>query len=143
MASILTPTLSPSTLLRLQNRRSYMAKAPFQQHKPLKRALSDVAMKFCPVIWLGPYIIRAHDKAEYEKDRKYVQEVYIEYQEHRSRKNSVLGAASGGGSVVDLQTYLAPVECVNWERRDLWRQERVVAVEEDDPWRLPPPNEIV
>ena len=127
-----------------------MAKAPFEQHKSKRKLLRETAMKCCPFLWFAPAIVRAHDKSEYEKDRKYVQDVYVGYQEHhRSRKNSCLGAG-GRGSIVDLNIYPAPVD---WApgvgaraRRDLWPVEKVLVEEkekEEDPWQLLPMNEIV
>lgn len=141
MAPLLESTISHETVRKLQNRRSYMAKAPFQKHKSTKKHLGDFAMRFCPATWLGPLIIRAHDKHEYKKDRKYVQEVYVEYQEHKSRKNSVVGG-SGSGSIVDLHTYPAPVEWTPLEdsKGERWRSEKART---EDPWQLPPVNEIV
>ena len=118
-----------------------MDKAPYQQHKSKKKYLNDVALKLSPATWLAPAIIRFNDKYEYRKDKKYVQEVYVEYQEHMSRKNSLVGAR-GRGSIVDLHTYPAPVERTKLEeeeKRDPWG-ELVGGV---DPWRLPPVSEIV
>ena len=65
----------------------------------------------------------------------------MEYQEHMSRKNSLIGA-DGRGSIVDLHTYLAPVEWTPLEdsRQDPWRNAKEKT---EDPWRLPPVNEIV
>ena len=102
-------------------------------------------MKLCPVIWLAPAIIRAHDKHEYEKDKKHVHGVYVEYQEHKSRKNSLVIGAGGRGSIVDLRIYPAPVEWVPAELggpwyRDPWWSETIVT---EDPWQLPPMNEII
>ena len=141
MPPLLDSPLTTETIRKLQNRRSYMSKAPYQQHKSKRKYLGDVAMKFCPATWLGPAIIRAHDKYEYKKDRKHVQEVYVEYQEHKSRKNSCVGA-SGSGSIVDLHTYPAPVEWTPLEdpKRSPWLDEKVKM---EDPWQLPPVNEIV
>ena len=140
MASLLESSLSSNSIRRLKSRHSYMTKASHQQHKSKKKLLHDTAMKFCPAIWLAPAIIRAHEKHEYEKDRKHVQEVYIGYQEHRSRKNSFVGAG-GRGSIVDLHTYPAPlewppVEDLSW---DPWRYETLM---KEDPWLLPPINEM-
>lgn len=118
-----------------------MAKAPYQQHKSKRKYLGDVALKFCPVTRLGLAIIRAHEKHEYKKDRQYVQEVYVEYQEHKSRKNSVIGA-SGSGSIVDLHIYPALVEWMPWEdpkRNSSWSEK----VKVEDPWQLPPAIEII
>lgn len=141
MVSLHECPLTTEAIRKLEHRRSYMAKAPFQQHKSKKKYLGDVAMKFCPATWLGPAIIRLNDKYEYKKDRKHVQEVYVEYQEHMSRKNSLIGA-DGRGSIVDLHTYLAPVEWTPLEdsRQDPWRNAKEKT---EDPWRLPPVNEIV
>lgn len=118
-----------------------MVNASHQQHKSKRKLLYDTALKFCPVFWFAPAIIRAHDKHEYEKDRKYVEEVYVDYQEHRSRKSSLVGAG-GRGSIADLHTYLAPTEWTPSRdlRRDPWRSDKFVT---DDPWQLPPVNEIV
>ena len=164
---MISPTLLPtsplptSTIRKLQNRRSYMARAPFQQHRSARQHLADLALRLCPVVWLGPAILRAHDMHEYERDRRRLHEVYVGYQEHRGREGGgVIGGVRGGGSVVDLRTYLAPVEGVplglmglveggevgggDGERgereRDPWWCEGVVGV---DPWRLRPVNEIV
>ena len=65
----------------------------------------------------------------------------MEYQEHKSRKNSFVGA-NGSGSIVDLHTYPAPVEWTPLEdpKQEPWRNEKVKV---EDPWRLPPVNEIV
>lgn len=137
-----SPTsLKSDTIRRLQTRNSYMANAPFQQHKSKRKFLHDKAMKLCPVFWFAPAIVRAHDKHEYEKDKKHVQDVYVGYQEHKSRKDSFVGAG-GRGSIVDLHTYPAPVEWAPAEsqQRDPWRSEKV---EGEDPWLLRPPKEIV
>lgn len=115
-----------------------MAKAPFEQHRSKKKLLGDIAMKLWPVNWFGPAIIRAHDKHQYEKDRKHVRDVFVEFRERRSRKSSVVGAG-GSGSVVDLNTFLAPVEDVPL-KGDLWRRRDG---ETADPWLLPPANEII
>ena len=138
MASLLESSMTSETIRKLEARRSYMAKAPFQQHKSKKQFLGDIAMKLCPVIWLGLAVIRAHDKHEYKRDRRYVEEVHVEYQEHKSRKNSYVGA-NGSGSIVDLQTYPAPVEWTPSDD-DPWRSEEGKT---EDPWQLPPFNEII
>lgn len=124
-----------------------MAKAPFQQHKSAKKYIVDVALKFCPAVWFGPAIIRAHDKSEYEKDRRYVREVYLEYRDRGRQKNPSFVGANGRGSIVDLRTYPAPVERTPSEAAewDPWPSEKVAMVvddDDDDPWRLPPVNEI-
>lgn len=140
MTSLLESFLTTEKIRKLQNRRSYMDKAPYQQHKSKKKYLSDAALKLSPTTWLAPAIIRAVDKYEYKKDRRYVHGVYVEYQEHLSRKNSLVGA-HGGGSIVDLHTYPAPVERtpLEEEKQDPWNEK----VRIEDPWRLPPVNEIV
>lgn len=150
-----TPLPTP-TIRKLQNRRSHMARAPYQQHRSTRRHLADLALRLCPAVWLGPAILRAHDRREYERDRRRVRDVYLGYRERRGRKGSVavLGGAGGGGSVVDLRTFLAPLEWVpvmvegeadgdgdgGGEERDPWWCEEVGGV---DPWRLRPVNEIV
>ena len=65
----------------------------------------------------------------------------MEYQEHKSRKNSLVGAR-GSGSIVDLHIYPAPVEWMPLERTkgDPWRSGKAML---EDPWQLPPINEIV
>ena len=100
-------------------------------------------MKLCPVFWFAPAIIRAHDKHEYEKDKKHVQEVFVDYQEHhKSRKKDTPVGSGGRGSIVDLHTYPAAVEWAPAEspQRDPWRSE---SVEGEDPWLLRPAGEIV
>ena len=92
----------------------------------------------CPALWLTPAIVRAREKSEYEKDRKHVQEVYVGYQEHHKdgeKKTSI--------AVADLlDTYPAPLEWVLVEDpgRDPWRYETLT---EEDPWLLPPIEEMV
>ena len=117
-----------------------------------RELIHDTALRFlCPALWLTPAIVRAHETREYEKDRKHVQEVYVGYQEHRResegeiRKGSVAGSGRGGRkvSVKDLlDTYPAPLEWVAVEDpgRDPWRYETLT---EEDPWLLPPIQEMV
>ena len=106
----------------------------------------------CPALWLTPAIVRARETREYEKDRKRVQEVYVGYQElHRKggdeKENSIGDAGGMGGgrrkvSVTDLlDTYPAPLEWVIVEDpwRDPWRYETLT---EEDPWLLPPIQEM-
>ena len=80
-----------------------------------------------------------------------MQEVYVGYQEYRreseggNRKDSVAGSGRGGRkvSVKDLlDTYPAPLEWVAVEDpgRDPWRYETLT---EEDPWLLPPIQEMV
>ena len=124
--------------------------SPRQQprNRSKKELLHDTAMKLCPALWLTPAIVRAHEKHEYEKDRKRLQEVYVGYQELHSkdgenRKDSIGGGKGGRRvAVADLlDTYPAPLEWVALEDpwRDPWRYETLT---EEDPWLLPPIEEM-
>ncbi|MCJ1454930.1 hypothetical protein MMC28_005283 [Mycoblastus sanguinarius] len=126
MFDILPSAPAELAVRKLQNRRSYMAKAPFQRRSK-KRALGDTVMKLCPATWLGPVIINAHDKYEYKKDRQRTEEVHVEFLERR--KNSV---STNDAVLADMETYPAPIEWCPYDGRD-W---------ERDPWRLPPMEEI-
>ena len=143
MGPLCESSLTTSTILKLEARRSYMAKSPFQQHKTKRKFLSDAAMRLHPATWFAPALIRAHDKYEYKRDRKYLQDVYVEYQSHKIQKNSFIGA-NGSGSVVDLRTYLAPVERTALEEEysewDPWVFAGVVL---EDPWQLLPVEEMI
>lgn len=103
-----------------------MKKAPFQR-KSKKKAIGDAAMKLCPTTWLGPVIIKAHDKYEYKRDRKHTQEVHKEWQGKRGRS----GKSTTVNSIVGLETHPAPVE---WSPLD--------GEEDADPWALPPIEEM-
>ncbi|KAF6236261.1 hypothetical protein HO173_005892 [Letharia columbiana] len=131
-------TLLPTTPLQRLRARPSSPPARAPPHGP-KPHLAALALKLCPAIR------RAHARHEYEKDRARVREVYAGYQERRRRNKGggdVVGGARGGGSVVDLRTYLAPVEWVPLERgRDPWWSEEVLG-EGGDPWRLPPVGEV-
>jgi len=119
MLDILPSKPAETALRKLKNRRSYMNKAPFQR-KSKKKALSDAALKLCPASWLGPAIIKAHDKYEYKRDRKHTQEVYTEWQEKRGRSGKFTSANS--------------MVTVEWSPLD--------GDVEGDPWALPPIEEI-
>ena len=112
---------------RLRNRCSYMAKAPLQW-KSKKKALHDKALKLAPATWLGPTIIKAHDRYQYRKDRKHTQAIYEEYHERRENSGSTI-------AIKDLETQPAPLE---WPLLDEDGFER-------DPWKLPPisSNDVV
>ena len=113
-------------LMKLQSRRSYIAKAPYQR-KTKWKALRDKGLKLCPASWLGPTILKAHDKHQYKKDRQHTQEVFVEWQEKRGRS----GKSTIVNSVVGLETHLAPLE-------------HNPLVEDDgrDPWALPSIEEM-
>lgn len=126
MLDILPDHPAETALKKLHHRRSYMAKAPYQRRSKWK-ALHDKGLKLCPASWLGPAIIKAHDKYEYKRDRKHTQEVYIEWQEKRGR----IRRSTSANSIVGLETHPAPVE---WSPLD--------GEEEADPWALPPIEEM-
>ncbi|KAL2055649.1 hypothetical protein ABVK25_003891 [Lepraria finkii] len=112
---------------KLRNRCSYMAKAPFQR-KSKKRALHDKALKLAPATWLGPTIIKAHDRYQYQKDRELTKAVYEEYHERRENSGSTI-------AMKDLETQPAPLD---WSLMDDDGYET-------DPWKLPPicSNDVV
>ena len=104
-----------------------MAKAPFQR-KSKKRALHDKALKLAPATWLGPTIIKAHDRYQYKKDRERTQAVYEEYHERRENSGSTI-------AMKDLETQPAPLD---WPLKNDDGYEM-------DPWKLPPicSNDVV
>ncbi|CAF9939658.1 hypothetical protein IMSHALPRED_001586 [Imshaugia aleurites] len=124
----LPPQPAETALEQLHNRYSYINKAPYQRRSK-KRALYDAFLRICPASWLGPTLIKQHDKHEYKRDRKRTKEVYTEFLEKRGR--SVGGKSTSANSIVDLETYLAPLDCGAPSLDD-----------EDDPWKLPPIEEI-
>ena len=148
MASLLESSLSTNSIRKLQRRHTHMTatktSSPPRHHQlrqSKKQLLHDTAMKvLCPALWLTPAIVRAREKSEYEKDRKRVQEVYVGYQEHahydkEGRKNKSVAVEEL------LDTYPAPLEWVLVEDpgRDPWRYETLT---EEDPWLLPPIEEM-
>lgn len=124
----LPPQPAEAALEQLHNRYSYINKAPYQRRSK-KKALYDAFLRLCPASWLGPTVIKQHDKHEYKRDRKRTKEVYTEFQERRGR--SIGGKSTSANSIVDLETYLAPLDCGPPSLDD-----------EDDPWKLPPIEEI-
>lgn len=126
MLDILPSHPAETAMKKLHNRRSYMKKAPFQR-KSKRKAISDAALKLCPASWLGPTIIKAHDKYEYKRDRKHTEEVHTVWQEKRGRS----GKSTSTNSIVGLDTHPAPVE---WTPLD--------GEADVDPWALPPIEEI-
>ncbi len=112
---ILPENPSDVAIKKLRNRCSYMAKAPYQR-KSKKKAFHDKALKLSPATWLGPAIIKAHDRYQYKKDRKYTQQVYQEYQERREYSDSTIA----------MQPALVDWPIVNDEGYQI------------DPWKLPP-----
>ena len=117
---ILPEDPSDVAIRKLRNRCSYMAKAPYQR-KSKKKALRDKALKLSPATWLGPTIIRVHDRYQYKKDRKYTQQVYQEYQERREFSDSTIAIHD-----FDTQPALVDWPIVNDEGYQI------------DPWKLPP-----
>lgn len=128
LLDVLPPKPAETALEKLHSRHSYMNKAPYQR-KSRKRALHDAFLKVCPASWLGPTIIKQHDKHEYKRDRKRTKEVYTEFQQKRGRSTG--GSSTSANSIVGLETYLAPLDCGPPSLDD-----------EDDPWKLPPIEEI-
>ncbi|KAL9636653.1 MAG: hypothetical protein Q9164_002688 [Protoblastenia rupestris] len=121
---------------KLQHRQSYMAKAPYQR-KSRKRAIGDAAMKLCPASWLVPTIIKAHENYEYRKDRKAKEEVYTKYQEKRKASVSTTRTTLQS-SVDDMPLYGHPHREVK-----AWSPLAVDPLKQtNDPWVLPPINEI-
>lgn len=117
---ILPEDPSSVAITKLRNRCSYMAKAPYQR-KSKKKALHDKAMKLLPATWLGPTIIRVHDRYQYKKDRNYTQKVYQEYQERREYSDTTIAIHD-----YDMQPAPADWPIVNDEGYEI------------DPWKLPP-----
>ena len=125
MPCILTAHPAETVIRKLERRQSYMANAPYQR-KSKKKALGDVALRLSPATWFGPLILKAHERYEYRRARKHTEELYAEYQEKRSTRQS-----SMAGSTVGFDT--APAR-VHWSL--LWSDEL------NDPWKLPPIEEI-
>ena len=105
---------------KLENRRSYLAKAPHQRRSK-KKALSDTIMKLSPATWLAPVILKAHAQYEYKKARQQAENLHFQYEERRKS-----GMLMSTNSVVALETVLAPVEL-----------SPLSGGEAEDPWRLP------
>lgn len=117
---ILPEDPSSVAITKLRNRCSYMAKAPYQR-KSKKKALHDKAMKLLPATWLGPTIIRVHDRYQYKKDRNYTQKVYQEYQERREYSDTTIAIHD-----YDMQPAPGDWPIVNDQGYEI------------DPWKLPP-----
>ena len=125
-----------AAIRKLQQRQSYLAKAPYQRRSK-KKAIGDAAMKLCPTTWLAPTIIRAHDNYEYRKDRKAKEEVYMKYQEMRSASIST-AHATGRSSYDNFGVSVdGRKERSGWSFIDGDPLEKT-----DDPWALPPIDEI-
>ena len=89
------PTTS-CALHYLERRSSHLARAPYQQHRPVKQKLSDAAMRLNPTTWVAPAILRAHDVHEYKKDRQKVEEQYQSYRHgYLSRETGYYGSEDG------------------------------------------------
>jgi len=106
---------------KLENRRSYLAKAPHQRRSK-KQALTDTLMKLSPATWLAPVILKAHAQYEYKRARQQAENLHIQYEERRKS-----GMLMSTNSVVALETVLAPVELGPLSSSEL-----------EDPWKLPP-----
>ena len=127
MSTILATKTAEHAVHKLQKRDSYLKKAPYQQHKSRKQVFNDAIMRLNPCTWFAPPILKAHDRFEYEQDRRLREEVYEECQQ--KRKESLPPTKA----ILDLAIHPAPLE--------------IPKKEEDgelvDPWQLPPPSEIV
>lgn len=128
MFDILPKQPAEHLVRRLEKRQSYLAKAPYQQNKLKKKskrkALNDLIMKLCPTTWVAPVVIQAHDRWEYDRDKKYVQEVHVQYQE--KRKKDPMSTRNSIGKLVDIRPValeIGPIE----------GNDSLV-----DPWKLPP-----
>ncbi len=126
MAKILATKPAEQAVQKLQKRESYMKKAPFQQHKSRKQAFNDAVMRLNPCTWFAPPIIKAHDRFEYNRDRKHTEEIYVECQQKRKESLPPTKAILG------LDTHPAPLEIPSKPGDE----------ELADPWKLPPPDEI-
>ncbi|KAL8823794.1 MAG: hypothetical protein Q9191_005545 [Dirinaria sp. TL-2023a] len=125
MACMLPIQPTEMVIRKLERRQSYMAKAPYQR-KSRKQALGDAAMRLSPATWFGPVILRAHERYEYRRARKHTEDLYTEYQEKKStRQNSAASSTTGSD--------IAPAP-FDWS--PLWSSD------EEDPWKLPPVEEI-
>ena len=111
---------------KLQQRQSYLGKAPYQKHKTKKQTVCVTIMKLSPKTWLAPIIIKAYEQWEYKRDRKHTQEVFEKSLEKRGTALLVTE------EIADLDTQPAPLDC---ELKD--EEGRVL-----DPWVLPPVAEI-
>ena len=138
MLSHLPPDPSALALQKLRARHSYMSRAPYQQHKTRKQVIGDKVLRLCPATWLGPVILRGHERWEYRRTRREKERVHGEWVERKERREGGVGSGSGGGagtrasSVVGLRTELKARE---WSPLD----------EEGgggDPWRLLPVEEM-
>lgn len=113
---------------RLEKRQSYLAKAPYQQNKLGKKskrqALNYFITKFCPTTWVAPAVIKAHDRWEYERDRKYVEGVHVHYQE--KRKKNPVSARNSIGKFVDIRPAALEITAADEDDNEV------------DPWKLPP-----
>ncbi|KAM0804551.1 hypothetical protein BDR22DRAFT_605899 [Usnea florida] len=133
--------------------------------------LTALFHRLFPFPQLSNAIHRASARQEYKRDRRYVQDTYTLFQEHRMRVKREKKKGAGwleedgdgegdedeisdddgiggwGASVVDLGTYVAPVEWVPGEvgGPDPWWHQwgGIAVVREGDPWRLRPSKEIV
>ncbi len=129
---------------KLEHRQSYMAKAPYQR-KSRRRALSDFALRLCPVTWLGPAIIKAHDKYEYKKDRREKEEVYVEYQVKRKMSvDTAMATRTNSFASLTPASHPPPVSC--WkpvpERVEVGGMDDPL-LKTRDPWSLPPIEEMI
>ena len=127
MSTIMATKSAEHAVQKLQKRDSYMKKAPYQQHKTRRQAFKDAVMRLNPCTWFAPPIIKAHDRYEYEKDRKHTEEVYVECQQ--KRKESLPPTKA----ILDLDTHPAPLEIPKKSGDGKLA----------DPWALPPPEEII
>lgn len=133
MFDILPKEPAEHVIRKLEKRQSYLANARFQQNKlekkSKKKALNDLIMKLYPTTWVAPVVIRAHDRWEYDRDRKYVQAVHLQYQE--KRKKDPTSARNSIGKLLDIQP--AALEIIPTDE-----DEKSV-----DPWKLPPIEDLV
>ena len=128
-----------AVIRKLQERQSYLEKAPYQR-KSKKKAIGDAIMKLNPATWCGPTILKAHDIHEYNKDRKKTQEVYVESQERRKMSVSMVRTTMETTRETSVDGSL----CASCRKESMgWRPANADPLElTDDPWSLPPISEL-
>ncbi len=133
MFDILPKQPAEHVIRKLEKRQSYLAKAPYQQNKlerkSRRKALNDYIMKLCPTTWVAPAVIKAHDRWEYDRDRKYVHEVHVHYQE--TRKKDPISTRNSIGKLIDIQPAALEIPPTDGDE------------ESADPWKLPPIEDFV
>jgi len=128
MFDILPKEPAEHVVRKLEKRQSYLTKAPYQQNKLEKKskrkALNDLIMKLCPTTWVAPVVIKAHNRWEYDKDRKFAQEVHVHYQE--KRKKDPISTRNSIGKLIDIRPAALEITLTEGDDKSV------------DPWKLPP-----